>query len=70
MEQKSIKTPNPKCRLFLKLTIKGTWRHVFICQRLPIPPCYTMYEYMYPYTYSHREEGGGVDEPVRRLEGR
>ncbi len=29
-------------------------------------PCYTLYEYIYPCTYSHREwEGGGeIDEPV------
>ncbi len=73
MDQISTKTPNPKCRLFLKLTSKGTWGQVFICLRppFPSPPCYTLYEYMYPCTYSHREGGGGVvDEPVRRLEGR
>jgi hypothetical protein len=33
------------------------------------PPRYTLYEYMYPCTYSHKD-GGGVGEPVRRLEGR
>ncbi len=27
--------PNPKCRLFLKLTSKGTWRQVFVCLRHP-----------------------------------
>jgi hypothetical protein len=27
-------------------------------------------EYMYPCTYAHREGGRGVDEPVKRLEGR
>jgi hypothetical protein len=35
------------------------------------PPCYTLYEYMYLCTYWHSEGGGGgLDEPVRRLEGR
>ncbi len=29
MDQISKKTPNPKCRLFLKFTSKGTWRQVF-----------------------------------------
>ncbi len=29
------KDSNPKCRLFLKLTSKGTWRQVFICLRPP-----------------------------------
>jgi hypothetical protein len=28
-------SPNPKCRLFLKLTSKGTWRQVFICLSPP-----------------------------------
>ncbi len=28
-----------------------------------LPPCYTLYVYMYPCIYSHREGGGGVDEP-------
>ncbi len=34
----------------------------------PPPPRYTLYEYLYPCSYSRREGGG--DEPVRRLEGR
>jgi hypothetical protein len=44
-----------------KLTIKGTWRQLFIYLRPPIPhpPRYTLYEYMYPCTYSHREGGWG-----------
>ncbi len=29
MDQISIKTSNPKCRLFLKFTSKGTWQQVF-----------------------------------------
>jgi hypothetical protein len=33
MDHISIKTPHPKCRLFLKLTNKGTWRQVLICLR-------------------------------------
>jgi hypothetical protein len=35
MDQISIKTPKPKCRHFLKMTSKGTWRQVFICLRPP-----------------------------------
>ncbi len=34
MEQISIKTPNPKCRFFLKI-YQGNWRQVFICLRPP-----------------------------------
>ncbi len=57
-----------------KLTSKGTWRLVFICLRPPFPspppPRYTLYDYipLYLFTYS-RKWGGGVGEPVRRLEG-
>jgi hypothetical protein len=35
MDQVTIRTPNPKCWLFLKITCKGTWRQVFICPRPP-----------------------------------
>jgi hypothetical protein len=36
----------------------------------PPPPRYTMYEYIYSFTYSHREGGRGiVDEPVGMLVG-
>ncbi len=56
--QTSIKTPNPRCRLFLKLPTKGTWRQVFICLRPPIPPPrYTLYEYMYPCVLVHTGKG-------------
>jgi hypothetical protein len=33
----------------------------------PPPPCHTLYEYILIHT---GKGGGGVDEPVRRLEGR
>jgi hypothetical protein len=74
MDQISIKTPNPKCRLFLKIDQERYLAAgVYLSEALaPIsspPPCYTLYEYMYPCTYSHREGGRGVDEPVRRLDG-
>ncbi len=36
----------------------------------PPPPCSTLYENMYPFTYSHREGGRGGDEPVKMLEER
>jgi hypothetical protein len=49
---------------------KGTYRQVYMSEAPdpPPPPCYTVYKYMYPCTYSHREGGRGADEPVRRLE--
>ncbi len=48
MDKISVKTPNSKCRLFLKLlTSKGIWRQVFICLSPPSPvtlyECITMY---------------------------
>ncbi len=74
MDQIAIKTPNPKCRLFLKLTSKGTWRQVFICQRPPIPsftpPWYTLCGYLPLYLFTQGMGGGSGGEPVRRLEGR
>jgi hypothetical protein len=66
MDQISIKTLNPKCRLFLKLTRKGTWRQ---CLR---PPPFLGFVrggkgsesgqihcvlHLYTCTYSHREGG-------------
>ncbi len=66
MDQISIKTPNPKCRLFLKkLTSKGTWRQVLsvcICSpHNPIPSPTPVKHCMNRYlcTYSHRAGGGG-----------
>jgi hypothetical protein len=71
MDQISKETPNPKCQLFLKIDQKRYLAEgVYLSEAHdPLPPCYTLNEYMYPCTYSHKE-GGGVDEPVRRLEGR
>ncbi len=60
MEQLSIKTPNPKCRLFFKITSKGTWQQVFICLRPPItstPRPFT--RCMNTYQLPHRERGVG-----------
>ncbi len=58
MDQISLKTPNPKCRLFL--------------QKLPVNVlggrCLSILG-PHPCTYSHREGGGGVDEPGIRLAG-
>ncbi len=62
MDQISKKTPNPKCRLFLKLTSKLTWGQVFMCLwPLPHPPPRnTLYGYStHPCSYSHREGRGG-----------
>jgi len=36
MDQISIKTPNPKCRLFLKIDHKGTGRQLFFCLWPPL----------------------------------
>jgi hypothetical protein len=35
MDQLTIKTPNLKGRLFLKMAYKGIWQHVFICLNPP-----------------------------------
>jgi hypothetical protein len=66
MDQIPIKTPNPKCRLFLKLTSKGTCMaaSVYLSEAPdPPPPRYTLYESglntCTPCTYSHREGDGG-----------
>ncbi len=64
MDQISLKTSNPKCRLFLKLTSKGTWRQVFICLRPPIPshppPPVTHCMNIYTPVLIHAGRGGGV----------
>jgi hypothetical protein len=59
--QITIKTPNPKCQLFLKCTSKGTWRRqVFIGLRPRSPPPTPVTHWMNtdPCTYSHRDGGG------------
>ncbi len=53
-----------------KLTSKDIWRQVFICLRPRSPPCYTLYKYIPLYTHHRKGGGGGIGEPVRRLEGR
>jgi hypothetical protein len=70
-DQISLKTPNHKCRLFLKMTSKGTWWQVFICLMPPVPPPprYTLYEYITLCLFT-QGRGQGACEPVRRLEGR
>jgi hypothetical protein len=77
MDQTSIKTPNPKCRLFLKIyQLRDLAAGVYLSEaRDPLPhPCQTLYEY---YTVNspvliHTVQGrvGGLGEPVRRLERR
>ncbi len=56
VDQISKKTPNPKCRLFLKnLLLKvlvGKCSSLWGPRSPPPSPCYTLYEYMYPCTYS------------------
>ncbi len=63
MDQIAIKTPNPKCRLFLKFTSKGTWWQVLICLRPRSPPSPPVTHCVNTYlcTYSHREWGEGVE---------
>ncbi len=56
-----IKTPKPKCRLFLKIDQYSKWRKVFIYLRPPVP---------FPPPPPPVTLGRGVEEPVRRLEGR
>jgi hypothetical protein len=71
MDQISIKTPNPKCRIFFKIDQQSYLAAGFHLSEardhLPSPPPVTHCMNTYPCTYSHR--GGGLGEPVRRLEG-
>jgi hypothetical protein len=54
------KTPNPKCRLFLKIDQQTYLAACVYLSEAPDPfPRNTLYEYMYPCTYSHWEGGGG-----------
>ncbi len=61
MDQISLKTPNPKCRLFLTIDQKRYLAAGVNMSEVPYPlRCnIVLYEYMYPCTYSHREVGGG-----------
>jgi hypothetical protein len=56
---------HPKCRLFLKLTSKGTgtWQQVFICLRPRYPPPhYILYEYIPLYLFTQGRGGGQVNQ--------
>jgi hypothetical protein len=56
---------------FKNWLVKGLGGRCFIyLSEAPPPRYYTLYEYMYLCIFSHRERGGEVGEPVRRLEGR
>ncbi len=60
MDQISKKTPNPKCRLFKKIDLLWYLAAGVYLSDAPYPlPRYTLYEYMYPCSYSHREGGRG-----------
>jgi hypothetical protein len=61
-----------KCRYPKKMTCKGTLRQVFSLSDLPsydafFPLPFTYCIRVHNYSYSHREWGGGGDEPERRL---
>jgi hypothetical protein len=66
-----ISTPNPKCRLFLKI---DQYRYLAAGVYLsevpdpPPPPRYTLYEYCTctPVLIHIGKGEGGLDEPVRR----
>ena len=61
MDQIALLTANPKCRLFLKIYQKRYLAAGVYLSEAPDPrSCYTLYEYMHPCTYLHREgaEGG------------
>ncbi len=72
MDQISKKTPNPKCPLFLK---NDQYRYLAASVYLseaPIPsppPLHTLWIHT-PVLIHTGKGGGGVGEPVRRLEGR
>ena len=60
MDQISIKAPNPKCRLFLKIDQK---RYLAAGGYLseapdPLPPPYTLYEYISLYLFTQGKGGG------------
>jgi hypothetical protein len=69
MDQISIKTPNLKCRLFLKGYLAAG---VYLSEAPdPLSPlCYTLYEYSTPVLIHIGKGGWGIEEPVRRLQGR
>jgi hypothetical protein len=73
MDQISIKTPNPECLLFLKIDQERFLAAGVYLSEAPDPrptPRYNLYEYIALYsTYSQREGGRGLDEPVTRVEG-
>jgi hypothetical protein len=74
MDQISIKTPNPKCQLFLKIDQQRYLAAgVYLSEApYPLPLCYTLYEYipLYLFLFTQGRGGGwGIGEPVRRLEG-
>jgi hypothetical protein len=79
MDQITIKKPNPKGRLFLKIDLERDLAAGVYLSEAPSPSsflfglAYKMYKYILlgPCTYSHRAMGvgGGGCEPVKRLEG-
>jgi hypothetical protein len=61
MDQIPIKTPNPKCRLFLKIDQKKVLGvGCYLSEAHDPPPPVTHCMNTFPCTYSHREGGGGV----------
>jgi hypothetical protein len=71
MVQISIKTPNPKFPLFLKIC-QYLAAGVYLSEApdpLPPPPLHTVWIHVLLYLFTQgKKEGVGVDEPVRRLE--
>jgi hypothetical protein len=71
MDQIAIKTPNPKMSAFLKI---GQQRYlaagVYLSEApYPLPPRYTLNEYMYPciYLFTQGRGGGGVFLQIKKL---
>jgi hypothetical protein len=64
MDQISIKTPNPKCRLFLKIyQERYLAAGVYLSEApdpLPPTPSYTLYEYIPLYIFTQGRGRGGV----------
>ncbi len=67
MDQITVMMPNPKARLFLKITCKGIWRQVYnSCRCSPhnlIPsPRYTLYKYIPLYLFTQGRGGGEINQ--------
>ena len=65
MDQISLKTPNPKCRLFLKIDQERYLAAGVYLSEAPDPlppPCYSLYEYIPLYLFKQGKGGRWVNQ--------